>query len=135
MKKLSSLFISFLAMGILVSVMSSVAASPEVTPRFDVTGIWKTGPYSYPFFQNDGEVKSILVANNFGHYYSGEFISPTQFKGIMTRRQKSNGCITMIEITYTMTSNNTMTEEQLYLDSHCDLPQGKRINASYTRVE
>ena len=127
--------ILFSVLYIWISITPFTAVAANVSPKFDVTGIWKTGPYSYPFFQNGSDVKSILVVKDFGHYFSGKFISPTKFKGIMTRRQKSTGCVTRIRITYTMTSNRSMNEQQLYLDSKCDLPKGKRITASYTRVK
>lgn len=121
---------------LLMFLCASITTVGSETPRYDISGTWKIGPHEMPFFQNGADVKMVLVEqrNDNVYFYSGTYVSPSKIKGVMARRKKTSNCVTMIEITYTVSSESTMTEDQLYLDSNCDLKKGERLSRTGTRL-
>jgi hypothetical protein len=103
--------------------------------KYDVTGTWTDGKGNpYHFRQHNKDVEFDLNVSDLTHHYSGTYFAQDKFKGIVTRKTLSTGCVTRNEVTYTVISNNEMKEDQIRLDSNCGHTAGSKATQTLTRT-
>ena len=103
-------------------------------PQYDITGLWRSqDPGTSQFFQNGSEVKLIYVNRGFSHFFNGTYVTPTMIKGTMQRRNRSNGCMTIMAITFKMQSQDALSTEWIAQDSNCDLREGQKGSGNSQR--
>ncbi|MDP2630737.1 MAG: hypothetical protein Q8P56_04995 [Candidatus Uhrbacteria bacterium] len=96
-------------------------------PKFDISGIWRSNdPGTAQNFQDGHEVKGIYVNKGFSHFFTGTYVTPTTIKGIQYRRNRANGCLTIMFITFNVQSQDSMTFDWIAQDSNCDLREGQK---------
>ena len=104
--------------------------------QFDMEGAWRadeTRPMQC--FRAETDVTCIMVNQGFSHRLDLVYTSPTQLQGTVTRRDRSNTCITHMNIVISMASASTFTLRWTALDSSCDLSAGQAsTDPTYTRV-
>ncbi len=99
----------------------------DFKPAYDITGIWRSqDPGTSQQFQNGLEVRSIYINRGFSHFFTGTYINPTTIKGMQYRRNRSNGCLTVMAITLHVQSRDSLAGEWEAMDSSCDLGAGQK---------
>ncbi|MGD1101405.1 MAG: hypothetical protein ABSA59_05005 [Terriglobia bacterium] len=67
------------------------------------------------------------------HFSTGKYVNPTTIVATCFRRNRSNGCVTQLSFTNTVTSADSMHSEVAGKDANCDLPAGWRGSGDATR--
>lgn len=117
------------------AVLVSTAMAESVSPLYDLSGIWSNGsdPGGSHIFQNGSEVKAVYVNRGFVQFFSGKFVTPNTVEGTWLRKNRSNGCVTKMKETFSVSSANSFSAEWIALDSNCDLAKGRIGKGNVTR--
>jgi microsomal dipeptidase-like Zn-dependent dipeptidase len=101
----------------------------------DVTGTWQSADgWKAEFVQDGTKVYAILNVYNFKHMIIGT-ISGNQIRGIISRYDLNNNCLTAMDGTWTLNGNNSMQLTWKDLDGRCDLSLNQTgVDAPLTRV-
>lgn len=130
-------FFAIAIIGVLAIIAIRVSEAPlygQFTPAYDISGVWKSKDPGTPvYFQNGIEVKGVYVNRGFAHFTTGRYVNPITIVGTVTRRNRSNGCVTQLSFTNTVTSADSMHSEVAGKDANCDLPAGWRGSGDSTR--
>ena len=112
---------------IFVLCAGAAVSAQDVKPAYDMTGIWRSqDPGTAQVFQNGLEIRSIYINRGFSHFLTGTYINPTTIKGVQYRRNRSNGCFTVMAITMNVQSPDASTGDWEAMDGNCDLRQGQK---------
>lgn len=112
---------------IFVLCAGAAVSAQDVKPACDMTGIWRSqDPGTAQVFQNGLEIRSIYINRGFSHFLTGTYINPTTIKGVQYRRNRSNGCLTVMAITMNVQSPDASTGDWEAMDGNCDLRQGQK---------
>jgi hypothetical protein len=121
-------------MAIIAIRLSETPVYGQFTPAYDVSGVWRCkDPGLADYYQNGIEVRAVIVNRGFAHLMSGKYVNPTTIEGVLVRRNRSNGCVTQMSFTFTLTSADSMHGEFAGRDANCDIPAGSRSSTDYTR--
>ncbi len=103
-----------------------VEAQSALRPQFDIEGSWQADA-SRPMqcFRSELDVTCVMVNQGFSHQLNLSYVAPTRLEGMVTRRNRSNGCITHMNIGITMLSAANFTLTWRALDANCDLQVGQ----------
>jgi len=94
----------------------------------DITGIWKTSyGEMYNFSQDGAKVSCFFNNTTTDHTAEGKFVNSNTIRMTMTRKNKTNNCITYMKITIIVNSyGDEMTSFTWEaMDSNCDLKSGQ----------
>jgi hypothetical protein len=127
--------VAFVAVVAIIAIrLSETPVSAQFRPAYDISGVWKSkdpGPQVY--YQNGIEVKGTYANRGFVQFITGKYVNPTTIVGVVFRRNRSNGCVTQISFTNTVTSADSMHSEAVGRDANCDIPAGWRGSGDTTR--
>lgn len=122
-----------------VAVATTLLASTaraDVVPALEVEGNWiadSTRPLQC--FRTGSNVECIMINAGFAHKAAGRYITPTIVQLALTRRNRSNGCITHMTSYLVLLSNNLAQVTWLANDSNCDLAAGQSgVDPEYRRI-
>lgn len=133
MKRPKSILALLLLAVVIFSQNTMPTSAATFTPTFDISGIWNPGS-PMQIFQEGTEIQMIYINQAFSHHSVGRYISPTQIKYTVTRRNRSNGCQTTMEGIMTVNSANSVSFKDKGLDSACDLTPAYAGSATMTRI-
>jgi len=94
----------------------------------DISGLWKTSAGElYSFSQDGAKVSCFFNNTNFDHTADGKFVNKNTIRMTLTRKNKTNNCVTYMKITIILNDfgdeMSSFTWESM--DSNCDLKSGQ----------
>lgn len=105
-------------------VISTQSASAAI--QFDIDGHWKTdNGWTMQCTRTGEQATCVMVNGPFSHVAVGGYISPTTLHMLVTRRNRTNDCVTHLDAYATMRSNDAFDVIWRASDSNCDLAEGQ----------